>query len=397
MLLLLFSGTATGDLTVNLVGAQGVGAAGSFTPSGSPGTGGVVGTGSPGNLAGTDSDSLLGVSAAGSPGSFSLVDSEALTGVQGAGSAGSFVPVDAITGTGVQGVGGVGTFTVLASFFVGVGAVGSAGTFTPTVTVGISGVQAAGSAGVFTPAVLPGFVGVAGNGSPGTFTPGDTESFTGVQGTGSAGTFVPTVSLLPLGVSATGAVGTLTTTGATVTGSVVGVSGTGAIGEITISISTPPGGRPFSASLQRVLNAQYSDEAYLVLAELTHEDIGSPIRVANNTADVTSNGNTFTGFPFEITLPGDEEGAPKATLSINNIDRSLGFIIRSLNSPVRVRLMVVLASDPDTVWLDFKHFWLRNIKYNALSITGDVDSWDFATEPWPNRRASADRAPALFR
>lgn len=155
--------------------------------------------------------------------------------------------------------------------------------------------------------------------------------------------------------------------------------------------------RSFSAALQEVINAQYSSVAMLVLVEIRHQDLGAPIRLANNTEDVISNGDTFIGFPFEIELPGDEDGPPRGSLTVQNVDRRIGQAIIDLQTPPRLRLMVVLSTDLDTPFLDFKHFYFRNIRGNASQLSGDIDSWDMPTEPWPARRADKARCPALYR
>lgn len=369
-------------LSVNLGGVAGTGAAGLFVPSIYPGFTGVQGSGSPGTFTPLDLPGITGVQAAGGVGAFVPTVIPGFTGVQGSGSAGTFTSADLPGITGVQGVGAAGTFTPSVLFgIVGVQGVGAAGTALADTAVRIElvGVGASGSAGTFTPTVVVvGFSGVAGAGSPGSFVPTDLPNFTGV--------------------GAVGGVGSFTLTGGFVAPTFTGVQGVGSAGTIIVSIlQSVVGGREFSAALKRILNQPRLDDAYLILAELSHEALGGqPLRFANNTEDVISNGATYIGFPFDVTLPGDEEGPPRGKIAIQNVDRRIGITIRGLSSPPRLRLMVVLASDPDTVWLDYKHFWFRNIRMDALHVEGDVDSWDFATEPWPNRRATADRFPGLF-
>ncbi|MCI0557369.1 MAG: hypothetical protein MN733_02660 [Nitrososphaera sp.] len=155
--------------------------------------------------------------------------------------------------------------------------------------------------------------------------------------------------------------------------------------------------RPFSGDLRLVLEAWKSGEAYIVLATFQHPDISSPVYLANNNEDVVSNGITYIGFPFEIEVPGEFDGPPRGTMTIQNVDRKIGYELQKLKTPPILELQVVLASAPDDVWLSFKHFWFRNITGNAISIQGEIDSWDFASDPWPARIVTQDRFPGLFR
>lgn len=155
--------------------------------------------------------------------------------------------------------------------------------------------------------------------------------------------------------------------------------------------------RPFSTSLRTILEDPDSSDVYLILIEISHATLGTPLRFANNTENIVSNGNTFTGFPFEIEIPGDENGPPRGRITIQNVDRKIGMAVRELTTPPRIRLQAVLASDLNTVWLDFKHFWFRNIRGDAMQIQGDIDSWDFSVEPWPSRRLTKARFPGLFK
>src|SRR5512132_1584543 len=65
------------------------------------------------------------------------------------------------------------------------------------------------------------------------------------------------------------------------------------------------------------LSAQETGTAWLVLLTLTHPELDRPIRVTSDGVETLSQGNLFSPFPFEVTLPDDVEGrTPQAELRI---------------------------------------------------------------------------------
>jgi len=157
--------------------------------------------------------------------------------------------------------------------------------------------------------------------------------------------------------------------------------------------------RASAAAVRARLEAWKSGDVYIVLLTITHEVLSEDIRVANNNEDITSQGYNWIGFPFKIDLPSEDDGPPKGQLAIQNVDRRIGPAILSMRGkgPARLRMQVVLSADPDDVWLDYSGYYLRDIRGNAMEISGVIDGWDFGREPWPSRRATQDRFPSLFR
>ena len=51
--------------------------------------------------------------------------------------------------------------------------------------------------------------------------------------------------------------------------------------------------RNYSAEYKSTLAEVSAPEAPLVLLEIDHEELASPVRVVNDTQDVVSNGNTY--------------------------------------------------------------------------------------------------------
>lgn len=138
--------------------------------------------------------------------------------------------------------------------------------------------------------------------------------------------------------------------------------------------------------------AQETSEVWLVLLTLSHADLAQPLRFVNNTAAVVSRGETYVGFPFEITLPGEDgEAFGQARIRIDNVDRAIVNTVRSLDSPLQVLIEVVLASQPDTVEASFDGLTLRSAEYDALVVTGVLRFEEVLSEP-----VSVQMTPARF-
>ncbi len=84
--------------------------------------------------------------------------------------------------------------------------------------------------------------------------------------------------------------------------------------------------RSYSPEYKSTLAQVSGQETPLVLLEINHIDLPSPIRVVNDTLDITSNDNEYLAFPFQCTLPDDfENQLPKATITIGNVSKDIMF------------------------------------------------------------------------
>lgn len=142
---------------------------------------------------------------------------------------------------------------------------------------------------------------------------------------------------------------------------------------------------------------QDTDEVWLVLVTIDHDDLTQPIRVVNNTEDITSNGDSYVGFPFDINLPDAREDAPpRARLVIDNVSREIAQAVRTISSPPVVTIQVIRAADPDTVEISWSSFKLRNVKWDVGRVSGDLTLEDFTSEPYPAGIFSPASFPGLF-
>lgn len=140
--------------------------------------------------------------------------------------------------------------------------------------------------------------------------------------------------------------------------------------------------RTLSEAAIESTNAQETAEVWLTLVEIDHADLTAPIRVVNNHEDITSNSNLFQGFPFNVEFPDEPmDGQPMARLSIDGVDRTIVETLRTISSPPTVKLQVILASQPDTIEVEFDGLTLRRATYPAHTISGDLVFQDILSEP----------------
>ena len=137
-------------------------------------------------------------------------------------------------------------------------------------------------------------------------------------------------------------------------------------------------------------------EVPLVIIEISHADI-TTLRFVNNYTNVTSNGNVYTAYPFDINLPSDvEEKLPQVTLTIDNISRSIVDEIRTLTGAPDIDISVILASDPDKLEAGPYEMKLREVGYNAFTITGTISELDIFHETYPGDNYSPTNFQGLF-
>lgn len=150
--------------------------------------------------------------------------------------------------------------------------------------------------------------------------------------------------------------------------------------------------------LKRSAFAADTDDVWLVLLTITHPDITDPIRVVNNVVNVTSRGDEFIAYAFDLILPDSrDESPPRARLSIDNVSTDISAAIRSMTqTPPSVTIEVIRAAAPDTVERTFDFFKMRNIKWDAGKVSGDLTVEDFMSEPYPALVFSPAYFPGLF-
>lgn len=154
--------------------------------------------------------------------------------------------------------------------------------------------------------------------------------------------------------------------------------------------------RTLSTAAVRELLAQNSGEVFLVLLTLSHPSM-TTLRVVSNTVNITSRGNLYTAFPFEITLPQDlsEELRP-VRLSISNVDRRLIDEIRTIASPITVTMEIITAGAPNTVEVGPFAFEMASCEYNEQTITATLTYEPVLFSAFPGKTFDPQLFPGLF-
>jgi len=130
-----------------------------------------------------------------------------------------------------------------------------------------------------------------------------------------------------------------------------------------------------SANAVQAALAPETSEVYLVLAEISHSTIQTPMRFVNNTENITHSGQSYQACGFKFIPPNSssDNGSP-SRVTIDNIDRYIMEQIELIpnSEPMEIAFKVVLASSPDTVEWESGRLYLKNISADVQQITGDL-------------------------
>lgn len=155
--------------------------------------------------------------------------------------------------------------------------------------------------------------------------------------------------------------------------------------------------RTVSTTAREGMYASQTGEIFLVILEIDHPDLAQPIRVVNNNEAIVSNGDTYLATAFSFILPAQEDGKiSNSSLTIDNVDRTIVEVIRTITSFPTVAASVILASDPDVIEAGPFDFQLRNVNYNRNSVTGDLIYESFLRDNLGTVKYKNINFPGLF-
>lgn len=161
------------------------------------------------------------------------------------------------------------------------------------------------------------------------------------------------------------------------------------------------------AALRAMFGAE-TDDNLICLLTITGDGIVTPIRLANDFTQrlfendeeivygVKSRGNDYLFLPIEVTLPTEEDSAPRASLTMHDVTRYLTPVIRTLPAEPAVLMELVLVTSPGVVEASFPGFVLGGISYNANTVTGELTVDGLATEPFPCHSFTPAYFPGLY-
>ena len=140
-----------------------------------------------------------------------------------------------------------------------------------------------------------------------------------------------------------------------------------------------------------------SPAAFPYLALIEHPKLREPLRLTNEPGGITSNGETYTYFPFTPTLTAQNDRMPRARIIFQNADRTISEAILSITDPAEITLSVVTSADHDKIEREVKNLLLVNINGDAATISGDLMIRNYEVEPYPGLAAAQTRLPGLWR
>lgn len=102
------------------------------------------------------------------------------------------------------------------------------------------------------------------------------------------------------------------------------------------------------ANLIAEKNLMHSPEPWLILLEITLTDVGPTVfRLVKNTEDITYDGNTYTAFPFKLSIvESNSKGQiPQVTLKVCNITRLLTPYLESLDGGLESTIKIIIVNN----------------------------------------------------
>ena len=160
--------------------------------------------------------------------------------------------------------------------------------------------------------------------------------------------------------------------------------------------------RPLSVALRGQLFVPWRDKDIRALVTVDHAEFDEPFRFVSGDPlefeSITSNGEVFTTFPFEVTILTDDETEPRATIRVQNVDDTIGNTILDLpDDAVTITIQLIMRETPDTIELEATNLELVDVEVNAIAVTGEIVLRGNATEPCPGRVLTSFISPVFFR
>uniref|UniRef100_UPI003F802BDE DUF1833 family protein n=1 Tax=Xanthomonas sp. 0924 TaxID=2835534 RepID=UPI003F802BDE len=138
--------------------------------------------------------------------------------------------------------------------------------------------------------------------------------------------------------------------------------------------------------------------APLELLEMTAPSFGAVLRIANDTQDWVSNGNTYKGFPFRFKPPTDSAGqTPRAQLEVDNVGRGITDDLEHVqpNELVMCRYLITDRAQPDVIARRF-YLPLTQVTAAGALITAQIGVDFFMRQQAVKLRANPFTLPGIF-
>jgi len=148
-----------------------------------------------------------------------------------------------------------------------------------------------------------------------------------------------------------------------------------------------------------VVNNINVDEVFLWLITFTDYENNDELYAVNNLEDVLSNGQLFTAFPFQLTLPPDDGQKPQSlSLTFPNVGRELMHLVREYEAgkTPKVKFDLILASAPDAIEKTIDFMEVGAVEYNVLDIKFNLISSSIFARKTCTGTYNQSEFPGLF-
>lgn len=154
----------------------------------------------------------------------------------------------------------------------------------------------------------------------------------------------------------------------------------------------------YSSEYKSTLAKVNAPEAPIMLMEINHPALSNPVRVVNDTQDITSNEKLYIACPFRYVLPDDFEGQiPKARISIDNVGRDLMYWIEASNggNGSVVTFKQIMRSRPDLIEAEME-MQLQSVSATMKEISGELGYENLLSKPAVAMHYRPENSPGLF-
>ena len=140
-----------------------------------------------------------------------------------------------------------------------------------------------------------------------------------------------------------------------------------------------------------------TEEVWIALLTIRHPTLAENVNIANNLDEIVSNGITYLGCPFDITLPSNtEEGQSGAKLRVNNVSQDLVKYVRTITTAAIVDIQIILASSPNVIEARYSGLELRQVTGDVGYIEGTLSHDNLLLETFPSHSFSPSYFSNLF-
>jgi hypothetical protein len=152
--------------------------------------------------------------------------------------------------------------------------------------------------------------------------------------------------------------------------------------------------RTLGTTLGQAVLSQQTAEVAITLVTLTH--VGGPTYLCDNNEDVVSNGVTFSASRIQVRLINNSSGLSRARLVVDNVGRDFIDEIRLATTPIVAKLELIVLSEPDDIVITQPDLVLRNLVYDELMISGELQQELLMHQGYPQYTMTPALFPGLF-